>query len=364
MFRGPFLLNALREKPMINVGIVGLGFMGMIHYLSYRKIPGVRVAAICEVNEKRLTGDWTDIKGNFGPAGQQMDLSDVGTFTKLDRMLAATELDLVDVTLPPALHADATVTAFRAGKHVFCEKPMSLTLSECERMSFAARESNRRLFVGHVLPFFPEYAWALDAARSSRYGALRGGAFRRVISDPAWLANYWTATQVGGPLFDLHVHDAHFIRLLFGMPDEVVSRGRMKNGLPEFWHSTFTYRDKDVLVSATSGTNPQQGRAFNHGFEIHFDRATLLFEFAVIGGEGAYLCPPTLLDESGKSERVSLGGGDPMDAFEAELRNVTDGVRNNQESDILRGALAQDAVKLCQMQAESIAASRTREASG
>jgi predicted dehydrogenase len=46
---------------MINVGIVGLGFMGMIHYLTYRKLPGVRVAAICEVNEKRLTGDWTDI---------------------------------------------------------------------------------------------------------------------------------------------------------------------------------------------------------------------------------------------------------------------------------------------------------------
>ena len=60
---------------MIQVGIVGLGFMGMIHYLTYRKIPGVRVAAICEVNERRLTGDWTDIKGNFGPAGEQMDLS-------------------------------------------------------------------------------------------------------------------------------------------------------------------------------------------------------------------------------------------------------------------------------------------------
>ena len=59
---------------MIQVGIVGLGFMGMIHYLTYRKLPGVRVAAICEVNERRLTGDWTDIKGNFGPAGEQMDL--------------------------------------------------------------------------------------------------------------------------------------------------------------------------------------------------------------------------------------------------------------------------------------------------
>ncbi len=343
---------------MINVGIVGLGFMGMIHYLSYKKLPGVRVAAICEVNEKRLAGDWTDIKGNFGPTGEQMDLSGVATFTSLEDMLASTELDLLDVTLPPSLHADATVTGLRAGKHVFCEKPMSLRLDECERMSAAAREANRHLYVGHVLPFFPEYAWAYEAVQSGRYGALRGGAFRRVISDPAWLPNYWNADLVGGPLFDLHVHDAHLIRLLFGMPDEVVSRGRTKNALPEFWHSFFMFRDKDYLVETTSGVVLQQGREFNHGFEIHLERATLLFEFAVLGGEGKYLCPPTILDESGGAERASIADGGPMDAFEAELRNVTDCVRKNQESEILGGSLAQDAVELCQMQADSVATAR------
>jgi len=79
----------------------------------------------------------------------------------------------------------------------------------------------------------------------------------------------------------------------------------------------------------------------------------------VIGGEGAYLCLPTLLDESGKAERVNLGGGDPMDAFEAELRNATDCVRKNQESEILSGVLAQDAIRICQMEAASVASSRT-----
>jgi predicted dehydrogenase len=343
---------------MINVGIVGLGFMGMIHYLSYRKLPGVRVAAVCEVNEKRLTGDWTDIKGNFGPPGEQMDLTGVATFTSVDDMLAEVELDLVDVTLPPALHADATVKAFAAGKHVFCEKPMSLRLDECQRMAGAAQGAGKQLYVGHVLPFFPEYAWAYDAIQSGRYGAVLGGAFRRVISDPAWLRNYWVADQVGGPLFDLHVHDAHFVRLAFGMPDEVVSRGRLRNGLPEFWHSHFTFGDRGYLVEATSGTVSQQGRAFNHGFEIHLERATLLFEFAVIGGEGAYLCPPTILTDSGGVERPQLSDGDPMNAFEAELREVTDSVGNNRQSAILSGALAQDAVQLCEMQAQSIAASR------
>src|SRR5262245_29271349 len=233
---------------MIQVGIVGLGFMGMVHYLSYRKIPGVRVAAICEVNERRLAGDWTDIKGNFGPAGEQMDLSVVATFTRLDDMLQMADLDLIDVTLPPAMHADATVAALGAGKHVFCEKPMSLRLDECQRMTAAAEAASRRLYIGHVLPFFPEYAWALQTVRSGQYGALRGGAFRRVISDPTWLRNFWSAKEVGGPLFDLHVHDAHFIRLLFGMPESVITRGRTRNDLPEFWHTQFIYPHDEFVV--------------------------------------------------------------------------------------------------------------------
>ena len=73
------------------------------------------------------------------------------------------------------------------------------------------------------------------------------------------------------------------------------------NGLPEFWHSHFEYRDGGYVVEATSGTIDQQGRAFNHGFEIHLERATLLFEFAVLGGEGRYLCPPTVLDDAGQA---------------------------------------------------------------
>ncbi|MBX3433462.1 MAG: Gfo/Idh/MocA family oxidoreductase [Pirellulales bacterium] len=347
---------------MINVGIVGLGFMGMIHYLSYKKIPGVRVAAICEVDERRLAGDWTDIKGNFGPAGAQTDLSDVVTFTSLDEMLATTALDLVDVTLPPAMHAEATCKALGAGRHVFCEKPMALDLNECRAMSTAAATANRRLFIGHVLPFFPEYAWALDAARSGRYGSLRGGAFRRVISNPAWLANYWVADKVGGPLLDLHVHDAHFIRLLFGRPDEIVSRGRTRAGLPEFWHSLFSFADGGQIVEATSGTIDQPGRSFNHGFEIHFDLATLQFEFAVLGDAGRYLCPPMVLHADGGAEQVDLGDGDPMNAFAAELRTVADCVRENRESDVLNAALAEDAVELCHLQAESVASAPRRAA--
>ena len=339
---------------MIRIGIAGLGFMGMVHYLSYQKLRGVRVVALCEQNRKRLAGDWRDIQGNFGPRGEQMDLAGVRTYTELADMLADEAIDLVDVTLPPALHADVTTRALARGRHVFSEKPMALTVADCRRMQSAAKKARRQLFVGHVLPFFPEYAWALKTIRSGRYGRVRGGSFKRIIAEPLWLKNFWVADEIGGPMLDLHVHDAHFIRLVFGMPRGVVTRGMTKQGLAKFWHSLFDFADPDCVVEATSGTVDQQGRSFNHGFEIRLERATLLFEFAVFGGEGRYLCPPTILDAAGKAKTVELTGGDPMDAFHAELKEVTSCVAKNRPSGLLNGSLAMDAIHLCHAQTESL----------
>ena len=67
--------NKLRSRPAI--GIAGIGFMGMTHYLAYQKIRGAKVAALCEQDPKRLAGDWRTIKGNFGPQGQIMDLKGI-----------------------------------------------------------------------------------------------------------------------------------------------------------------------------------------------------------------------------------------------------------------------------------------------
>lgn len=344
---------------MVRVGIVGIGFMGMVHYLTYQKLGGVRVAALCEKNEARLAGDWRDIKGNFGPAGMEMDLAGTAKHTSLDELLADDSIDLVDITLPPNLHAQAVIQALQAGKHVFCEKPMALAVEDCRRMLRASEKAGKLLLVGHVLPFFPEYAWALKMHQSGKLGRLLGGSFKRVISNPAWLKDYWSEKHVGGPMLDLHVHDAHFIRLLFGMPTSVTSRGRIKNNLAEYWHSQLDYGSMGPVVEATSGIINQQGRAFDHGFEIHFERATLLFEFAVIGDQGSYLCPPTILTHDGKVKHPSLGSGDPMDAFHTEIKEVIACVKKEANSEKLDGGLAQDAIRLCHKQTQSLRTGRT-----
>src|ERR1700722_18878304 len=106
-------------------------------------------------------------------------------------------------------------------------------------MRAAAAHAERRLLVAHVLPFFPEWAFAYQAASSGKYGRFLGGQFKRIISDPTWLPNFYDPKTIGGPMIDLHVHDAHFIRILAGMPSSVFTNGRLRGAVAEFFTSQF-----------------------------------------------------------------------------------------------------------------------------
>ena len=344
---------------MLRIGIVGIGFMGMVHYLSYRRVRGAKVTAICSRSVKKRKGDWRGIQGNFGPPGARMDLSAVNCYGKLDELLADQDIDVVDITLPPHQHVEVAIAALRAGKHVFCEKPLALDATSARRVVKAAQRYDRQLLVGHVLPFFPEYQWARKVIDGGKYGKLKGGSFRRVIADPAWLKDYWKPDRIGGPMLDLHVHDAHFIRMLFGMPKAITTQGRMRGECAESWLSLFHYENPELVVNATSGTIQQQGRPFTHGFEIHLDDATLAFEFGVIGSEGRYLCEPTLFGPRGKVVYPKMGDGDPMNAFPPQLSEVVRSIRAGEPSPILSGQLASDAITLCHLQTKSLTKGKT-----
>lgn len=337
---------------MLRVGIAGIGFMGMIHYLSYQRVPGVKVVALCEQDPKRLAGDWTTIKGNFGPQGQQMDLSGVAKYSRFEELLADAKVDLVDICLPTAAHPAMSIAASAAGKHVFCEKPIALTTAAAEKMVAAARKAKKQLMIGHVLPLFPEFAYVVKAAKSGKFGKLLGGNFKRITADPLWLKHYYDPQIIGGPLLDLHIHDAHFIRLLFGMPRAVFSVGRWRGEVVEFFNSQFVFEDPTIAVTATSGAINQQGRSFVHGFEVHFEKATMLYEWSSIAGEGI-LSPLTVLKHDGQVERPSVGG-DPVDAYLAEIKEVVQCVKKDQPSTFLHADLARDAVILCHKQTQSV----------
>jgi predicted dehydrogenase len=339
---------------MVRIGIVGIGFMGMIHFLAWQRVRGSKVTAIATRDAKKRAGDWREIKGNFGPPGTQMDLAGVKAHAELDALLADPQVDLVDLCLPPDLHADAAVAAFKAGKHVLCEKPIALTTADADRMVRAAQKAGKLLLIAHVLPFFPEYAFARQAIASGKHGRLLGGHFKRIISDPTWLADFYDPRKVGGPVIDLHIHDAHFIRLVCGMPRAVFSRGRMRGEVVEFVNTQFLFEDDALAVTAASGVIQQQGRAFTHAYEIYLERATLLFDFAVIGPDAVVAMPVTVLDHRGKVVRPQLGSGDPVDAFAAEMAEAARSVKSGRPSPLLDGSLARDALLLCAAQNKSV----------
>ena len=187
------------------------------------------------------------------------------------------------------------------------EKPIALTTADADAMVAAARAAGKLLMVGHVLPFFPEFAFALEAVRSGRHGALQAAHFLRVISKPDWSSGIADPERSGGPAIDLHIHDTHFIALLCGMPRGVHSRGVVENGAVVHLTTQYLYDHPNLAVSCTSGALSQAGRPFAHGFELYFERATLAFEFANLGGEGHVAMPLSVILPDGTVDRPASG---------------------------------------------------------
>jgi predicted dehydrogenase len=332
---------------MVRIGIVGVGFMGMIHYLAARKLRGAKVVALCSRDPKKLAGDWRSIQGNFGPRGEMMDLAGVKKYDRLEALLADPDIDLVDVCNPTQQHPQTALQALRAGKHVLVEKAIALEPADADAMVGQARKSGRLLMVAHVLPFFPEFAYAAEAIRSGRHGRLLGAHFLRVISQPDWSAEIGDPAKTGGPAVDLHIHDTHFIGLVCGVPQRVFSTGVVANGAVQYLTTQYLYRDGNLSISCSSGAIAQKGRPFVHGYEIYLEKATLTYQSGTM--------PLTVLSADGRSERPTLAGSDEATAaFTTEIQAAVDGVASGREPDLLSGKLARDALVLCHKECESV----------
>jgi predicted dehydrogenase len=344
---------------MVGVGIVGIGFMGMIHFLAARKVKGARVVAISTRDANKLAGDWTSIQGNFGPRGTKMDLSGVACYPDFAAILADPKVDLVDLCVPNDAHSRMAIEALRAGKHVLVEKPIALSVAEADSMVAAAQAAGKLLLVGHVLPFFPEFGFALDAVRSGRYGSLLAAHLMRVISKPDWSSGISDPNRSGGPAIDLHIHDTHFIGLICGVPKAVHSSGIVDDGAVVYLTTQYLFERPGLAASCVSGALSQAGRPFAHGFELYFERATLAFEFANLGGQGHVATPLSVILPDGTVERPALDASDPVDSFALELTVATQAAATGVEPPQLSGDLARAALKLCLAEIESV---KTRRA--
>jgi predicted dehydrogenase len=207
--------------------------------------------------------------------------------------------------------------------------------------------------VAHVLPFFPEFAFAAKAVRGGAHGKLLGAHFTRVIARPDWSADIGDAAKTGGPAVDLHIHDTHFIGLIAGTPLKVFSGGRLgRDEAVEYLTTQYLYGPGGPAISCSSGAVAMKGREFVHGYEIYLERATLSYDS---GGT-----PLTVFTPDGKAKQPKLkGGGDPLAAFATELQTAADGVRTSKEPALLSGRLAATALDLCHKECQSVRTGKT-----
>ncbi|MFO0880821.1 MAG: Gfo/Idh/MocA family oxidoreductase [Gemmataceae bacterium] len=333
---------------MLRIGIAGIGFMGYIHFLAIQKLTSARVAAICTRDRQKLAGDWTSIRGNFGPPGAKIDLGDIQRYEQFETMLADPSIDLIDICTPTNLHAPMAIAALKAGKHVLVEKAIALTTDEADAMVAAARQAGRLLMVAHVLPFFPEFRFVAEAVQAGTYGKLLGGHFTRVISRPDWSSDIGDASKTGGPAVDLHIHDTHFIGLIAGVPSKVFSVGQVApDQSVEYLTTSYLYGPGGPSITCSSGAVAMNGRPFVHGFELYFEKATLAHSSSGL--------PLTVYLPDGTSHVPTLGGsGDPVDAFTSEIGTAVQAVQSGHEPALLSGQLARDALILCHRECDSV----------
>ncbi len=139
--------------------------------------------------------------------------------------------DIVDICTPPVEHAAATIAAARAGKHVLCEKPIARHLADARAMIAACEAAGVRLFVAHVVRFFPEFARAkavLDSGALGRLGVVRSVRGGAPPGHSGWFADI---AQSGGVTLDMIIHDIDYQRWLCGDVVRVFARGMTFRGL-------------------------------------------------------------------------------------------------------------------------------------
>jgi predicted dehydrogenase len=343
---------------MLRVGLVGIGFMGWIHYLAYQRSQVAKLVGFCSRDPKKRAGDWRGIQGNFGPPSEHIHLDGLQVFESLDEMVHSPDIDLIDICLPPHLHTEAALLAIRNGKDVFCEKPFALSFQDCQRIISEAESHDRIALVGHVLPYMGAFAYATQLVQQGTYGRPIGGYFKRIISDPTWIPDFYAKDKVGGPLIDLNVHDLHWIHLLFGKPTHVHAVGRMQGEVAKFAHVLYQFENKQVAVASTSGVIDGPGRPFTHGFELQLENATLQHEFAAFSDAPENM-PLKIVTRDGQVIRPELPTADEIDAFVAEIADVAESVRTRKPAARLDGKRAAEAIELAiQIQTEVANTSR------
>ena len=203
--------DALRNRP-VRLAIIGTGGMGGVHALGLKDDPDVELRWAVDLDLPRA-------EGLASATGARATAA-------MDEALADPEVDAVLIALPTSLHRMATEAAARAGKHVFCEKPIARNADDGRAMVAACAAAGVTLMIGHVVRFFPEYARIkeiLDSGELGRVATVRASRTNPPVQERSpWFAD---VEKNGGVVLDLMVHELDTLGWLFGDVERLFAHG-------------------------------------------------------------------------------------------------------------------------------------------
>ncbi|SHG51931.1 Gfo/Idh/MocA family protein [Ornithinibacillus halophilus] len=296
---------------MIRVGLVGLGFIGKTHLEAYRHIPNAKVVALCSRSQPQIEFDG-DIVSEY------------------EELLKREDIDVVDLCVPTFLHEEMITKAAEAGKHIICEKPLTLTEESAKRIFQVVEDFQVRLFVGHVLRFWPEYkaiksyCEKMDTPEfihASRLGQL-----------PNWSNWFQHPEKSGGALFDLHIHDIDFAYYLLGEVERVYAVGqRNQHGAWNHVVTTLTFKKQAKAVIEGSQRMPKS-YPFTMTFRAQAGENAL--DFQLKAGENIETINASQF-QLYEGETIKSIDVEETDAFQNELTYFIDCLEKNQENKII-----------------------------
>lgn len=200
----------------MKVAIVGCGGMGNVHASAYASMPEIEIAGVCDIILPRAE----ELAARVGAPA----------FPTFEAMMAAVQPEAVSLTLPSYLHREYIEKAAALGVHVISEKPISLTLEDAEAAVKCCDMHGVRLFVGHVVRFFPEYASLKNSIDTGRIGKPAVAHLRRVGGFPQ---QPWFKDEAlsGGVIADLVIHDIDFVLWALGEAKSVYCMRRIADGM-------------------------------------------------------------------------------------------------------------------------------------
>jgi predicted dehydrogenase len=253
----------------VNIGIIGAGFGQQVHVPAFRKVPGCKVYAICASRLERARS-----------AAQKFEIS-LST-SNWREVIADANIHAVSLAVPPPLQAEIALAAVKAGKHIFCEKPLALNADQGREIVEAAAQAG----VVHAIDFiFPEIAaWqkAREIIQGSALVRIRHIALTWRVETYSYGAGArslnWKkrAAEGGGTLNNFVSHTVYYLEWLFGRINKVAARFGPRETEVEArvdsWVEFAAGFHGTVSVAADSFLGP------GHRLEVYGDNGTLVLD--------------------------------------------------------------------------------------